>query len=257
AEYRKCKIRLTIDGGKFHAQARNLQTAGWKALQGKQDEEKDDESSAPLPAVSKGDVLTCDRGEVLNKETQPPRAFTDATLLSAMTGIARFVQDKDLKKVLRATDGLGTEATRAGIIELLFKRQFLHKKGRTIQSTPAGRALIHSLPDVATRPDMTAQWESTLTAVSEKQCRYDDFMQPLIAQLQQLIEKARQSRTPQALSGIQQMQSAVAENTTHSRKRTGTVKRASTKKTAQSTVASSRSKKTPAKRSTAGKKSQG
>ncbi|MGL5758705.1 DNA topoisomerase III [Plesiomonas sp.] len=257
AEYRKCKIRLTIDGGKFHAQARNLQTAGWKALQGKQDEEKDDESSAPLPAVSKGDVLTCDRGEVLHKETQPPRAFTDATLLSAMTGIARFVQDKDLKKVLRATDGLGTEATRAGIIELLFKRQFLHKKGRTIQSTPAGRALIHSLPDVATRPDMTAQWESTLTAVSEKQCRYDDFMQPLIAQLQQLIEKARQSRTPQALSGIQQMQSAVAENTTHSRKRTGTVKRASTKKTDQSTVASSRSKKAPAKRSAAGKKSQG
>ena len=65
--------------------------------------------------------LGCERGELLEKQTQPPRPFTDATLLSAMTGIARFVQDKELKKVLRATDGLGTEATRAGIIELLFR----------------------------------------------------------------------------------------------------------------------------------------
>ncbi len=69
------------------------------------------------------------KGEVVERQTQPPRHFTDATLLSAMTGIARFVQDKDLKKILRATDGLGTEATRAGIIELLFKRGFLTKKG--------------------------------------------------------------------------------------------------------------------------------
>lgn len=78
--------------------------------------------------------MLCEKGEVVERQTQPPRHFTDATLLSAMTGIARFVQDKDLKKILRATDGLGTEATRAGIIELLFKRGFLTKKGAI--STP-------------------------------------------------------------------------------------------------------------------------
>ena len=72
--------------------------------------------------------MHCERGEVISKKTQPPKPFTDATLLSAMTGIARFVQDKDLKKILRETDGLGTEATRAGIIELLFKRGFFTKK---------------------------------------------------------------------------------------------------------------------------------
>lgn len=102
-----------------------------------------------------------------------------------MTGIARFVQDKDLKKILRATDGLGTEATRAGIIELLFKRSFLTKKGRYIHSTDAGKALIHSLPEMAARPDMTAHWESVLTQISEKQCRYQDFMQPLVDTLYQ------------------------------------------------------------------------
>jgi DNA topoisomerase-3 len=127
----------------------------------------------------------------VERQTQPPRHFTDATLLSAMTGIARFVQDKDLKKILRATDGLGTEATRAGIIELLFKRGFLSKKGRYIHSSEAGRALIHSLPEMAARPDMTAHWESVLTQISEKQCRYQDFMQPLVGTLYQLIDQAR------------------------------------------------------------------
>ena len=110
----------------FVAQARNLQTAGWKELLGKEDE---DENQEPLlPIVKKGQILYCERGEVVSKKTQPPKPFTDATLLSAMTGIARFVQDKELKKILRETDGLGTEATRAGIIELLLKRGFLTKK---------------------------------------------------------------------------------------------------------------------------------
>ena len=122
AEYRKSKITLSIAGGTFVAQARNLQTAGWKELLGKEDE---DENQEPLlPMVKKGQILYCERGEVVSKKTQPPKPFTDATLLSAMTGIARFVQDKELKKILRETDGLGTEATRAGIIELLFKRGF-------------------------------------------------------------------------------------------------------------------------------------
>ena len=136
-------------------------------------------------------IYICEKGEVVERQTQPPRHFTDATLLSAMTGIARFVQDKDLKKILRATDGLGTEATRAGIIELLFKRGFLTKKGRYIHSTDAGKALFHSLPEMATRPDMTAHWESILTQISEKQCRYQDFMQPLVGTLFQLIDQAR------------------------------------------------------------------
>ncbi|MWL74243.1 DNA topoisomerase III, partial [Escherichia coli] len=154
--------------------------------------ERDEENDGtPLPVVAKEDELLCEKGEVVERQTQPPRHFTDATLLSAMTGIARFVQDKDLKKILRATDGLGTEATRAGIIELLFKRGFLIKKGRYIHSTDPGRALIHSLPELAARPDMTAHWESVLTQISEKQCRYQDFMQPLVGTLFDLINQAK------------------------------------------------------------------
>ncbi|QZY91964.1 DNA topoisomerase III [Pantoea dispersa] len=201
AVFRKCVIDLDIGGGRFVAKARFLAEAGWRALLGSKERDEENDGT-PLPVVSKGDELLCERGEVLAKQTQPPRPFTDATLLSAMTGIARFVQDKELKKVLRATDGLGTEATRAGIIELLFRRTFLVKKGRYIHSTEAGRALIHALPEMAARPDMTAHWESTLTRISEKACRYDEFMQPLVNTLIGLIGEARQRPSLQAFRGL-------------------------------------------------------
>lgn len=201
AVFRRCVINLDIAGGKFVAKARFLAEAGWRTLLGgkERDEEND---GTPLPVVAKGDQLLCESGEVVSRETQPPRPFNDATLLSAMTGIARFVQDKELKKILRATDGLGTEATRAGIIELLFTRGFLFKKGRNILSSPTGRGLIHALPESAASPDMTAHWEATLTKISEKQCRYDDFMQPLTQTLHSLIIQARQQPSPPSLRGL-------------------------------------------------------
>lgn len=185
AEYRKSKITLNIAGGCFIAQARGLQLAGWKSLLGKEDE--DQASEPPLPKVKKGQQLFCQRGEILSKKTQPPKPFTDATLLSAMTGIARFVQDKELKKILRETDGLGTEATRAGIIELLFKRGFLYKKGKNIHSSEAGRILIQALPDIATLPDMTAHWEAQLNGISKKEMSYQQFMQQLTQMLPDLV----------------------------------------------------------------------
>ncbi|SFT59729.1 DNA topoisomerase-3 [Kosakonia arachidis] len=190
AVFRKCQIDLDIANGKFIAKARFLAEAGWRTLLGSKERDEENDGT-PLPVVAKGDELLCEKGEVVARQTQPPRHFTDATLLSAMTGIARFVQDKELKKILRATDGLGTEATRAGIIELLFKRSFLVKKGRYIHATEPGRALIHSLPEMAARPDMTAHWESVLTKISEKECRYQDFMQPLVSTLHELIHQAR------------------------------------------------------------------
>ncbi|AWX15666.1 DNA topoisomerase III [Mergibacter septicus] len=200
AIYRKTKISLNIVGGVFVAQSRGLASAGWRQLLGKEDPDNQDAVVA-LPQVKVGDILYCREGEVLTKQTQPPRPFTDATLLSAMTGIARFVQDKALKKILRETDGLGTEATRASIIELLFKRGFLTKKGRNIHSTETGRILIQSLPEIATQPDMTANWESQLEAISRKQESYQQFMAKLINTLPQLV----QNIDPQKLTCLRQL----------------------------------------------------
>ncbi|MFC1171337.1 DNA topoisomerase III [Pasteurella multocida] len=216
AEYRKSKITLNIAGGTFIAQARNLQVAGWKQLLGKED--SDEQQEPLLPVVKKGQILFCEKGEIVSKKTQPPKPFTDATLLSAMTGIARFVQDKELKKILRETDGLGTEATRSGIIELLFKRGFLYKKGRNIHSTETGRILIQALPDVATQPDMTAHWESQLTSISQKEMSYQQFMSTLTNFLPELMRYVNFAALRQ-LSQVEKSQSFSKKTSAKSKQR--------------------------------------
>ena len=188
-EYAEHQIDSEVEGGLFVAKQKSVISDGWKALLPPQKTSKQDAefSSATLPNVTSGDPVTCIDGKMDEKQTSPPKRFTDATLLSAMTGIARYVSDPEIKKVLRDTDGLGTEATRAGIIEFLFKRQFLTKKGKEIHSTEAGKHLVNSLPKRMVVPDMTAHWESQLEAISEKRMRYGQFMQPLTDGLKALI----------------------------------------------------------------------
>jgi len=111
-----------------------------------------------------------------------------------MTGIARFVKDPEIKKILRETDGLGTEATRAGIIELLFKRQFLTRQGKSIRSTPIGQNLILSLPESVSMPDMTAHWELQLEEISKKEFSYQQFMYQLNSSLLSLVDQLKHSR---------------------------------------------------------------
>ncbi|SEG03440.1 DNA topoisomerase-3 [Marinobacterium lutimaris] len=188
-EYAEHQIDSEVEGGLFIAKQKSVISDGWKALLPPQRSEKQDGEflSVALPNVKTGDSVACTEGRLDEKRTSPPKRFTDATLLAAMTGIARFVSDQEIKKVLRDTDGLGTEATRAGIIELLFKRQFLTKKGKEIHSTEIGRQLVNSLPERMVVPDMTAHWESQLEAISEKRMRYGHFMQPLTEGLRALI----------------------------------------------------------------------
>jgi len=200
--YDKTQVEVTIAGGLFKTTARTEKQQGWKILfqraQKQQEINKETAKEQKLPSLKQGDILHCKNGELLAKNTQPPKAFTDATLLAAMTNIARFVDDQAIKKILKDNDGLGTEATRAGIIELLFKRQFLHRIGKNIQATEIGKALINALPDNATKPDMTAQWEAELNDISEKKSNYQHFMQPLEHTLTQMISQASQ----QTLSGL-------------------------------------------------------
>jgi DNA topoisomerase-3 len=101
------------------------------------------------------------------------------------------VTDPSIKKVLRDTDGLGTEATRAGIIELLFKRQFLIRKGKDILASKVGTQFICSLPERMTTPDMTAHWESQLESISQKEIRYLDFMGPITNNLGVLVDEVK------------------------------------------------------------------
>ncbi|ANS84853.1 DNA topoisomerase [Vibrio scophthalmi] len=197
AVYAEAKLVFDIAGGKFIGKGRQLVTAGWKALMGKSDDE--DSGVDSVPPLEKGRVLTCREGELKQHQTEPPKHFTEATLLQAMTGIARFVADKELKKILRDTDGLGTEATRAGILDTLFKRQLLTRQGKSILSSAAGRGLVNALPDESTYPDMTAHWEHQLQAMAERNQAYQPFMSDLLARMDALMGHVKQGVVPESL----------------------------------------------------------
>lgn len=191
-QYAQTKVTLTIENGLFKVNSKVPIVEGWKALFKRKsaDSKAANTESQLLPQLQKGDILQCNYGEVVEKNTQPPQDYTDATLLAAMTGIAKFVRDAEIKKVLKDTDGLGTEATRAGIIELLFKRGYLVRQGKKIKATEVGSSLIKALPEQATLPDMTAHWESTLNAICDKQASYQSFMSPLLTTINSMIKQA-------------------------------------------------------------------
>lgn len=220
-QYAETKVEAIIAGGQFKTQAKQPLKLGWKVLYGKNNDAnnktsinssgKKEDASQILPPINLDPkdkqygkhAWLCDSANLIEKKTTPPEHFNDGTLLAAMTGIARYVSNSDIRKTLKETDGLGTEATRAGIIELLFKRNFLQRSGKQIRSTEIGRGLINSLPESAITPDMTALWEQQLNAISIKELNYQGFMQPLHQHLGQLIEQAKQHIPTglQALSG--------------------------------------------------------
>ena len=210
-ESQESQIELMIAGGIFVAKASESLNPGWKQLFPNRGAVKSPQQEAALnnhlPTVKKGDVCSSEVGEIIAKETSPPKPFDDASLLAAMTGIARYVKDPEIRRVLKETDGLGTEATRASIIELLFTRGFLQRQGKRIRSTAAGKGLITSLPAMATTPDMTAQWETLLSAISAKETSYQAFMLPLEMALRDLIAQS-QVQLPTGLKDVQAKQPA-------------------------------------------------
>jgi len=193
-EYMDKQIDTIIDGGLFISKQKDIINNGWKDLfttANKSQKAASEFSRIKLPNLTVGDTVHCLHGELLEKNTSPPKHFTDATILGALTGIARYVTNAEIKQLLRDTDGLGTEATRAGIIELLFKRQFLIRKGKEIHATQVGRKLITSLPAQISQPDMTALWESQLESINLQSLNYQTFISGIEQNLGQLIDEVK------------------------------------------------------------------
>lgn len=110
--------------------------------------------------------VTLTDSEVIEKETNPPKRYTQATLIKDMTSIAKYVQDKEIKDILKKKDkdkkgengSIGTSATRSSIVETLIKRNYVEMKGKNIISTQLGKDFYHILPDEIKKPDLTAKW---------------------------------------------------------------------------------------------------
>ena len=192
AIHREGKLTVGIGEHAFRATETAVLQPGWKTLEIRQRESRQEAAKAPLPRLEKGDPILCDSMDIAERKTQPPQYFTDATLLSAMTNIARFVSDPELRKTLRETDGLGTEATRAAIIDTLFRRDYLYRDKRHIRSTPKGKALIDSLPESVSKPDMTAIWEATLESIRRGEGNPKQFIADLKEQIRGFINTPEQ-----------------------------------------------------------------
>ena len=178
--YRATKIVLDCSAEQWTASGQVPVSWGWKAVEGKSasgSEDGDEEGPVSLPVLTKGETLAVIAADVQAKQTKPPSRFTDGTLIEAMSNIHKFVEDPEAKAKLKETSGIGTEATRANILETLLKRGFIIRKGKQVMSTAAGRALISALPDVLTNPVTTAQWEDVLAGIAEGRVPADLFEQ--------------------------------------------------------------------------------
>lgn len=199
AIHREGKLTALIEDETFRASETCIASPGWRQLEprGRQPHES---SKPPLPHWPLATPVRCVEGAISERQTQPPTPFTDSSLLAAMTGIARFVSDAQLRKTLRETDGLGTEATRASIIETLFKRLYLVKKGRYIHATDKGRILIAALPEALSKPDMTAEWEARLEAIRQQQDDPKVFLNQLQARIGALLHPLKTSHRTHPVS---------------------------------------------------------
>lgn len=179
---------------RFLARGRHIRVPGWKPL-------FSSSAEAPeLPRLTPGESVQIAEWQVDDRMTRPPEPFTDASILNAMTHIARYVDDARVRQTLRDTDGLGTEATRAGIIEMLVTRGLLVREGKAIRASRTGRALIAALPDDATRPERTALWEQRLTAIAEQKDAPAPFMATLESDIRALLGQADAERMRHAFT---------------------------------------------------------
>lgn len=151
---------------------------GWKVLfkQAGNEEANENEENQKLPVLQVNQKCAVQNTNVRSLKTTPPSHYTEGTLLSAMKNAARFVTNQELKQRLRETEGLGTEATRAGIIQGLIDKGFLVKKKKALLASAEAFALINSLPTSLKDPGLTALWEQALNQIAEGSMSLNDFM---------------------------------------------------------------------------------
>ena len=178
-------ITLECAGHSFTAKGKTVLAPGWKAY-----EQEQSEKAAALPEVAQGQPLPVSAVSVKAGKTSPPKHFTEDTLLSAMENAGAKDMSEDAER-----KGIGTPATRAGIIEKLVSSGFVErKKSKKIASllpTATGTALITVLPEQLQSPQLTAEWEHRLKEIEGGQLAPDSFMDGIAAMLSELIQTYR------------------------------------------------------------------
>lgn len=176
--YEAQKITLTIGDTRWEARGRRVLEAGWTVIASDNDDSgvQDGEQEQTLPLLKQGETVRCRDVRTLKKKTSPPSRFTEGTLIEAMANVHRFVTDAAAKSVLKENEGIGTEATRAGVIETLKQRGFLITEKKALVSTKLGQDIIDLTPATLKDPVTTASWESRLEAIAQGKDTLVGFM---------------------------------------------------------------------------------
>lgn len=137
--------------------------------------EKDGEPELPL--LEKGETGIVKKVNVKESKTQPPKRYTEGQLITLMKTAGKHIEDKELEKVLDETEGLGTEATRAGIITMLKSRKYIEIKKNLVYATAKAKILIHAIgKELLASPEMTAKWEQRLKEIAEGKANAKQFI---------------------------------------------------------------------------------
>ena len=185
--YDETSVTLFCEGYEFKTKGKNVMQEGWKAIEQRFKDalkSKDkEESEKVLPAVCENDILSPVSSSVTEHYTTPPKQYTEDTLLSAMETAGNDAFDEDTEK-----KGLGTPATRAGIIEKLVKSGFIERKGKSLVPTKDGNNLVCVLPEQITSPSMTAEWENTLMQIERGNADADKFLAGIVDMTASLVK---------------------------------------------------------------------
>jgi DNA topoisomerase-3 len=181
AVFERTRVETTVATPIFRTSGRVLLEPGWKAVYGaeadSQDRAEDDTGGDQLlPKLENGESVQTDSVESLRKETQPPRRFTDASLLGAMETAGKEIEDAELREAMKDS-GIGTPATRAAIIERLINVGYIEREGRALVATEKGMQVIKLLGAHAlTSPELTGEWEHRLGLIEQGEDSRPAFM---------------------------------------------------------------------------------
>jgi DNA topoisomerase-3 len=191
AEFLETTRITRVENEPFKSAGKVLVSPGWLAVYGKQSDSDETPSLAP---VQPGETVKTSGVEVKPNVTKPPARFTEATLLSAMEGAGKLVDDDELREAMNEK-GLGTPATRAAIIEGLIFEGYVLRMGRDLQATAKAFSLMELLNGLGvqelTKPELTGEWEFQLKEMQRRKISREQFMREIAEMTRRIVERAK------------------------------------------------------------------
>ena len=182
---------------RYHSSGTAIQQMGWKVLDPPKPKKKtratgeEDAEEPTLPSgLAEGQPQTVAEIEAIRKKTRAPKRFTEAALLTAMETAGRTLDDKELSDAMKDS-GLGTPATRASIIEVLLKREYIVRKGKSLEATDKGIRLIDVVHPEVKSPAMTGQWEAYLQRIERGNAQLPPFLEGIEEYVKEVVGKVR------------------------------------------------------------------